>query len=191
MEFGARQLSKPLVSAWAEPLLEAFCAGAWFLFWTDDIIYWIAKPTLRFDRQRRLHCDDGPAVVSDVEDLYFWHGTLLPAEWICNRATLTTADVFAEPNAETRRAGCEILGWDRVFSGIAAKLIDDDGDPQIGTLYEGQIPGAKPCGFLKVLCGTGREFVIPVPAGMKSAIAAQAWIQNVKASKWIKPEARG
>ena len=55
-------------------------------------------------------------------------------------------------------------------------MVDDDGDPLIGALYEGQIPGATPCGFLKVKCGTGRQFCIPVAPGLKTAIEAQAWI---------------
>jgi len=104
---------------------------------------------------------------------------------------LTAAEVFKEENAETRRAGCEIIGWDRVLSGIDARVISDDGDPMIGTLYRGQIPGAEECGFLKVLCGTGREFVIPVPNSIETAIGAQAWIQGVPTSEWVKPEVRG
>ena len=107
------------------------------------------------------------------------------------RGELSVSDVFAERNAETRRAGCTLLGWERVLAGIDAKLINDDGDPQIGALYEGQIPGAARCGFLRVECGTRRQFVIPVPAGLKTAIEAQAWVQNVPESKWIKPEVRG
>ena len=61
----------------------------------------------------------------------------------------------------------------------------------IGTLYHGQVPGAEPCGFLKVLCGTGREFVIPVRNGLRTAIEAQAWIQQMPVKQWAKPEARG
>ncbi len=123
--------------------------------------------------------------------LHAWRGMRVPAHWIEQRDTLSAADVFKEPNAELRRTGCEILGWDRVLSGIDAKLIDDDGDPQIGTLYEGQIPGAVRCGFLKVECGTKRTFVIPTPAGMRSAIEAQAWIANMPLQNWAKPEVRG
>jgi hypothetical protein len=119
------------------------------------------------------------------------HGVRVQERWITHTNELTAADVFKEQNAEIRRAGCELIGWDRVLSEIDARLVDDDGDPFIGTLFEGQIPGAKPCGFLKVLCGTGRSFVIPVEAGLETALAAQAWIQNVKPSEWIKPEVRG
>lgn len=148
--------------------------------------------TLKIDDRNQPHCEDGPSHRwRDGWSLYHWHGVKVPEKWIVDRGNLTAADVFKEENAEVRRAGCEILGWDRVLTGIDAKLIDDDGDPFIGTLYEGQIPGATRCGFLKVKCGTGREFVIPVAPDLSSAIEAQAWIQGTTAKKWIKPEVRG
>lgn len=166
--------------------------GSWRWMHPDFCIVSDRPMTLKVDNQNRPHSADGPSHEwRDGWKLYHWRGVAVPARWIERRDALTSAEVFAEQNAERRRAGCEILGWDRVLHGVDAKLVDADGDPQIGTLYEGQIPGAKKCGFLKVECGTGREFVIPVPPGMPSAIAAQAWIQNVPASKWIKPEARG
>ena len=189
---GALQLKKHI--PWAEHLYDAFCSGAWFMFWTNDTLYWVAKPRVHVETiegRHRLHRADGPAVESDIEPLYFWHGVLIPAEWIEQRDTLAASEIFKEQNAETRRAGCEIIGWDRVLDGIDAKLIDNDGDPQIGALYEGQIPGATKCTFLKVQCGTGRTFVIPTPSGLKSAIAAQAWIANKPVKQWKSPEVRG
>ena len=146
---------------------------------------------VRIDDQCRPHCADGPSHRwRDGWSLYHWHGVRVPAEWIEQRDTIFAADVFKEANAEVRRAGCEIIGWDRILSGIDAKLIDDDGDPQIGALYEGQIPGAAHCTFLKVRCGTGRTFVIPTPSGLKTAIEAQAWIAGQPLSEWAKPEVR-
>ncbi|MCX7898508.1 MAG: hypothetical protein N2444_00195 [Methylocystis sp.] len=146
---------------------------------------------IKIDDRNRPHCEDGPSHRwRDGWSLYHWHGVRVPGEWITQKDTLTVAEVFAERNAEVRRAGCQILGWDKVLSGIDARLIDDDGDPFIGSLYEGQIPGAATCGFLKVECGTGRTFVIPVPAGLKSAIEAQAWIERKRPKEWVKPEVR-
>ena len=147
---------------------------------------------VRVDEQCRPHCENGPSHRwRDGWSLYHWHGVKVPASWIEQRNTLTASEIFAEQNAEVRRAGCEIIGWDRVLSGIDAKEIDADGDPQIGTLYEGRIPGATKCTFLKVQCGTGREFVIPTPPGLKTAIEAQAWIYAVPVKEWVRPEVRG
>jgi len=190
---GAQQLQDADVLKWSEPIYEAFLSGCCFLFWTDTTLYWVAKPAIKTEvvnGVRRLHCTDGPAADFDNEPLYFWHGVLVPAHWIENRQSLTAARIFAEPNAETRRAGCEIIGWDRVLEGIGAELIDDDGDPQIGMLYIGRIPDASACGFLKVQCGTGRRFVITVPPTIKTAIEAQSWIQDKSIHEWAKPEVR-
>ena len=190
---GAKQLNKQNVSTWANPLFDAFVSGACFLYWTDKTLYWVQKPRIITEKvgdRRILHCFDGPAADFDSEPLYFWHGVLVPREWIKRKEFLTVSKIFAEQNAETRRAGCEIIGWDRVLAGIDAKLIDNDGDPLIGALYKGHLPGVNPCGFLKVRCGTGRDFVIPVPDGFSTAIEAQAWIYNMPASKWSTPEVR-
>ena len=147
---------------------------------------------VRVDDLHRPHCADGPSHRwRDGWSLYHWHGVNVPAHWIEQRDTLTASEIFKEQNAETRRAGCEIIGWDRVLDGIDAKLLDDDGDPQIGALYEGQVPGATKCTFLRVECGTGRQFVIPTAPGLKTAIEAQAWIANKPVNKWVRPEVRG
>jgi hypothetical protein len=157
-------------------------------------ICWVSERhcVLERDERGRLHSLTGPAVAyPDGWAIYAFHGVRVPSHWIERANTLTASDVFKEQNAEVRRAGCEIIGWDRVIAGIDAKLIDADGDEFIGTLYRGTIPGAKECGFLKVRCGTGRVFVIPVAASCQSAIEAQAWIANVKPEVWNKPEVRG
>lgn len=145
------------------------------------------------DDQNRPHCEDGPSHKwRDGWALYHWHGVSLPnKDWIEKKDSLTVEEVFRQTNAEVRRAGCEILGWDKIFKQLKAKKLDEDGDPMIGSLYNGTLPGNVQCGFLKVLCGTGREFVIPVPPTIRTAIEAQAWIQNVPIAKWEKPEVRG
>lgn len=190
---GAKQLKHSDVSGWADPIHDAFVAGACFLYWTDKTLYWVAKPRIvseQIDRRKRLHCADGPAADFDSEPLYFWHGVLVPKDWIERKSQLTAVTIFKEENVETRRAGCEIIGWPRVLDGIGAEMVDEDGDPMIGSLYRGRIPGLNPCGFLKVRCGTQREFVIPVPDGIRTAIEAQAWIYNMPVSKWTKSEIR-
>ena len=56
---------------------------------------------------------------------------------------------------------------------------DEDADPMIGTLIEVEIPEIGREKFLKVLCGTGREFAIPVPPEMKTALEANAWTYDI------------
>jgi hypothetical protein len=78
-------------------------------------------------------------------------------------------------NTEQRRAACEILGWETVLRELNATTIDADDDPEIGELVEVEIPDIGRERFLRVKCGTGRMFALPVPPDMKTALAANAW----------------
>jgi hypothetical protein len=182
------------VKSWSFPLLEAFIAGAWILHFTDDTIYWVAKPIVRTEFNgdtRRLHSETLPALESDIEDLYFWHGVLVPAHWIIDRKNLTAAEVIKSDNLEQRAAGCEIVGWANVLKELSSKVIDQDSDPEIGTLLEVDIPDSGKELFLKVLCATGREFAVCVTnSKAKTALQAQQWMFPVPESlgKFIKPQ---
>ena len=171
---------------WAKHLFEAFISGAHILHWTMDTLYWVAKPKVLLDDNRRLHRETGPAVVSDCEDLYFWHGTIVPAEWIEDRASLTAKTALTWQNTEQRRAACEIVGWANILVELDAKTIDKDIDPQIGEVVEVELEGARER-FLRVICGTGREFAIPIPPDTETSLAAQAWLRGIEVEKFIKP----
>ena len=93
-------------------------------------------------------------------------------------------------NIEQRRAACEILGWAKILKELDAKIINEDGDPEIGTLVEVNLPDLGKERFLRVLCGTKREFAIPVPPDMKTAVAAQAWTWGLELEDFIVPEVR-
>ena len=148
--------------------------------------------TLRVDEQGRPHCETGPSHRwRDGWSLYHWHGVRIPAEWIEDRRSLTPQVALSWPNIEQRRAACEILGWDTILSALDAKVIDADGDPQIGTLVEVEIPDSGRERFLRVQCGTGRQFALPVPPDMPTALAANAWTFGFdNPGSWIKPEVR-
>jgi len=127
-----------------------------------------------------LHCETGPALAfADGWAVHSWHGTMIPADWIENKAALTPKIAFGQENAERRRAACEILTWARVLKELDAKSINRDEDPQIGELLEVDLPGSGRERFLKVLCGTSREFVIPVPPTVDTALSANAWTYDI------------
>jgi len=90
---------------------------------------------------------------------------------------------------EQRRAACEIIGWKRILEELDAKVIDEDGDPEIGILLEADIPDSGTERFLKVRCGTGREFVLPVPRHVNTALEANAWTWDMEDYEY-RPEAR-
>ena len=163
----------------------------WWAAWDNICVVSDRPRSVKFDDQRRLHCATGKAVeYSDGWGVSSWHGVQIPDEWLTNKNSLSPQFALKWGNVEQRRAACEILGWDNILSQLAAKIIDADPDPEIGTLLRVDLPGAPQEQFLRVQCGTGRLFAIPVPPDMKTAIQAQAWLWNLDLKDFVKPEIR-
>lgn len=156
----------------------------------EGICFVSEKPETKWDDNNRLHAERGPAVrYEDGYELYAWHGVTIPGQWIKDKNSLTPQIALKHPNMEQRRAACEILGWANILKELDAKIIDQDADPQIGVLLEVNIPDIGKENFLKVLCGTGREFALPVPPDMKTALQANAWTWALEDYEY-KPEVR-
>lgn len=134
---------------------------------------------LLLDDQRRPHAERGPFCRwRDGFEIYAWHGTTVPAAWLSGKKP-SAAEALRLPNTEQRRAAFEIVGWNNILHELQASVVDADGDPQIGTLLRATIPGLGECFFLRVTCGTGREFALPVPPGLSTALEANAWTYGV------------
>lgn len=145
---------------------------------------------LTMDDEHRPHAEHGPFCRwRDGTALYSWHGVRVPGKWIEDRATLTAAEALSEENLEVRRAACEIIGWDRILSDLNATTIDRDEDPQIGELVEVDLPDSGRERFLRVVCGTGRRFAIPVPPTVQTALEANAWTYGLEPHEY-NPEFR-
>jgi len=159
-----------------EGLMDLAEKTGWLSVYEDTVVFQEKPTVIRFDDQDRLHCETGPAIeYEDGFGIYTWHGVSIPKEWITSRETLTPKAALSWPNIEQRRAACEIVTWARILRELNAKVIDADDDPMIGTLVEVTIPDVGKERFLKVICGTGREFAIPVPPNMTKALDANAW----------------
>ena len=128
------------------------------------------------DPQGRLHCADGPALLyPDGWGIWSWHGVQVPREWIERPGDMDPAIVLNHPNVEQRRCAAEIIGWGRVLDTLAPTVVDEDDDPMVGTLLRVDLPNAPAQQFLRVLCGTGRTFVLPcVHNNFDSALEANA-----------------
>ena len=132
------------------------------------------------DDRGRLHSLTGPALLyPDGWGVYAVHGTRIPETWITAPSTLTPKVALTWPNVEQRRAACEILGWENILRELKAKSINKDEDPMIGELVEVNLPDIGKERFLRVLCGTGRRFALPVPPNMKTALEANSWTYGV------------
>ena len=169
---GALQNKSADVLRWTEPLFEAYIAGAWILHWTNDTLYWIAKPTVHVEKTatgRRLHNATGPTLESAVENLYFWHGILVPAYAITNPEWITLAEIESETNAEVRRALIERFGYERYCREAKLNLVDScPADHAMIGLRDAKLWRRNELCLLDVLNstpepdGTTKRYVIPV-----------------------------
>ena len=144
--------------------------------------FWIVSDfpvEIHRDERNQPHNANGPSISwSDGFAAYYWRGVKVPKEWILSPKTIDPSLAMTHPNIEQRRCVAEIIGWDNVLQQLDAKVIDRDEDPMIGELVEVELSGNKER-FLRVVCGTGRRFAIPVPPDMNCAVLAQAWIHQV------------
>jgi hypothetical protein len=175
----------PTISGLAEVAKE--CGWVWAY---DNLAIVTAKPlAIKFDDRDLLHCENGPAIeYADGTKIFSWHGTTVPAEWIEVGVTAQTAITW--PNVEQRRAACEIVGWATIIKQLNGVVINQDVDPEIGTLLAVDIPDIGQEKFLRVRCGTKREFALPVPPTIKTALGAQAWMVGLDEEDFDKPEFR-
>jgi len=150
----------------------------------------ISEPAKKMtkDSSSRLHCEIGPAALyPDGFQVFAWHGVHFPPEWLDQKPTAKTA--LSLRNTELRRVACEMIGWDSVLKQMKAKTINRDRDPEIGELLS--LKGFSDIDekFLRVRCGTGRDFVLPVPPDMRTARQANAWTWGLEGDQY-KPEVR-
>jgi uncharacterized protein DUF6745 len=182
---GAQQLGKSEVDRWAQPLFEAYIAGCWMLHWTEETLYWVAKPTVHVEvvnGNRRLHNDKYAAIESDVENLYFWHGVLVPAFVVVRPDWITAHHIETESNAEVRRVMIERMGYEKYILESGAQLIHSD---ETGALYRKELPDDEPLMAVHVLNstpepdGSVKRYMLRVPPNVERARQAVAWTFDV------------
>ena len=185
-DLGAREIGNDDVRKWTKPLLEAFIAGAWILYWTKDVLYWVAKPAVHIevvDGRRRLHHATGAAIASDIEPLYYWHGVMVPAFVIVRPDQITPQHIRQETNAEVRRVMLERYGFDRYMRDIDATVLDSDKDQhgRSRMLRRAEIEGDEPLVMLSLTNSTAesdgsfKPYTLRVPPDMRTCQQAVAW----------------
>ena len=163
-------------------------AAGWVMPYTNICFVSERPEHLELDENERLHCETGPAMIyPDGFSVHAWHGTVFPEEWIKSKPTASEALYWR--NIEQRRVACEMLGWESILNELDCISLDKDEDPEIGELVSVTIPGIGEDNFLRVSCGTGRNFALPVPPEMKTARQANAWTWGLEPEQY-KPEVR-
>jgi hypothetical protein len=182
----ARWLQKCFVMAWAQPLFEAFTAGCWLIYWTEDTLYWAAKPIVHRDQLGWLHDDSHAAIESDIENVYFWHGVRVPAFVVLRPDRITVAHIDRETNAEVRRVMIERYRYGKEIHGPAAFVRDAgavrlDHDERYGTLWRRNVPDDESIVAVEVVNstrspdGSFKRYWLRVPPEMTTAREAVAW----------------
>jgi hypothetical protein len=174
-----------------EGLFELAKSCGWLSMYDELVVFQHRPTSILLDDEKRLHCEFAPAITyRDGYSVYAWHGVRIPGQWIEDKSSITPEIALHWENVEQRRAACEIIGWKNILDMLNAQVIDQDEDPMIGTLVEVDIPDIGREKFLRVLCGTGREFALPVPPEMETALQANAWTFGMDETEFFKPEVR-
>jgi hypothetical protein len=178
----------------ADEELDAFMQTARCFSWwwpTESTCVVSMRPTVvHRDQEGRLHHPHEPAVeFRDGFSAFAWHGTGVPESWIRRPETLSVDQALEWPDFAQRRAAQQIIGWKRIVDALRGCTIDADADPSIGELVETVLPNGRRVVFLKVRCGTGRDFVLSVPQWMRTAREANAWTYGLSPDQY-QPEVR-
>jgi hypothetical protein len=170
------------------------CGWVW---WDENILAISDRPLfINKDEQGRLHSETKASIAyRDGWELYHWHGVAVPKEWILDKSSITAKTALTWENLEQRRAACEILGWAKIIRELNFKTIDKDDNPQIGELIEVDLPDSGKDRFLRVECGTKREFVLSIPPaneekGIKTALNAWNWLHFYELNRPYSVEVR-
>ena len=164
--------------------------GGWIPYENAVILHGRPK-AIHWDDQNRLHHPNRHAIeYRDGWGMCMWHGTRVPDKWIFESEKHLNAKIcLTHPNIEQRRAASEIYGWHRVLNEVPNRVIDTDSNPQIGELLSVDLPDVGEHMFLRVQCGTGRTFALPVPPDIRTAREANAWTYGLEAEEYS-PEIR-
>ena len=162
-----------------EPREDTDVSCGWWWPYRDFCVVSDRPKEIHRDNEGRLHNPNGPAISwRDGEELFFWRDQPVNREWVLKPDSIDPQLALIHPNIELRRCIAEIVGWKKVMEILAPKTIDIDPDPMIGTLLEARV-GRTQEKFLQVRCGTGRDFVLPVPPEMTTALQANAWTYGI------------
>ena len=135
---------------------------------------------------QHLHNDAGPAIrFRDGWCVWAINGVPVDEEIVLHPETQSLRKIRGEQNAEVKRIRIERYGWDRYLAGVRAVVIDrsrNDIEATAETLMRG------PDGETVLVCAcpsTARVYALPVPSGVRTCTAAQAWLSGGLAGRII------
>jgi len=155
--------------------------GPWYPF--NDFVIMTDRPeVIKRDDDGRLHAEHGPALkYRDGYELHALDGVRVPQEWTAGKFP-PSAEILNLTNPEQRAVACKYVGWHTMLEGLDAKLVNEDEDPLIGSLFRFDFETEEETierGCLVYLCATGRIMSSLVSSHFNTALAANAWMQGL------------
>ena len=150
----------------------------WWAPYRDACIIQHRHTHVYFDDLKRLHRDDGPAVLyRDGFSVFSLHGVRVPERVVLAPETITLAEISAETNAEVRRIMIERYGPGKYLQESGAKLLDMDSLTLEGSACRALMEDSAGDRWLVGTDGsTKRVYHMPVPAEAQTCSEAHAMI---------------
>ena len=162
----------------------AFKLGLGFVINLGSLVVGVALPEAHRDEEGRLHREDGPAVVWGDDHQYWWRGVQIEKDWIENKDDVDPRLAMTWENMEQRRCLTEIIGWEKVLTGVNQKEIQRD-DRGILVETDSLNDGEDHPRFVKVQdASTDREYILRVPPDTETASAGVAWTFNIEPKQY-------
>lgn len=174
--------------------------GWWWAF--DEVCVMVERPRVLCTEptpggvhgERRLHCDDDPAIeFIDGQAVFVHHGTIVP-EWVVKDPSVER--ISGERNVEIRRCAIERIGWDEYIDAAGLELVDrvdDPGNPGCALgLYAMPAGWGRPGRILLVTNGSlerdghRRRYGLHVPQWMPSALNAAGWTYGISGADYAR-----
>ena len=149
----------------------------------------------------KLHRPDGPAVVTEFGGKQFWwRGISIPETMWYKSETMSLNDVMAITNVELRRSVLEKVGYEKVLSQGAVKILHKD-EKTGAILYRLDMPEddrEEPLVVVRLIDSTphkndkgdlvSKVYYLRVPPTMKTCIEAVAWTFDLPIEKYLQLE---
>lgn len=152
---------------------------------TPSHIYAMVPPSIWTPHNANGPClkfGDGYELAQDSYEAYALQGITVPKRWVQgNRPPLAELHTL---NPAQIMVVADQIGWTDVFPMFKdrAKVVDQDKDPTIGTLWSMDTKSwglVDPLQVVEVLCDTGRTMYLRVPPETRTALEAQGWLWDV------------
>jgi hypothetical protein len=187
------KIDDPKIAGQLDNHLTIMKSVGWFYPYNDFVIVTDRPAVIKFDDEQRLHSEHGPALkYRDGHELHALDGVRVPPQWTAGKFPSST-EILNLTNPEQRAVACKYVGWHTMLEGLNAKLVNEDEDPLIGSLFrfdfETEFETIKR-GCLVYLCATGRIMSSLVSPKFKTALAANAWMQGLDSHKLREMETR-